>query len=106
MLPHFSGAGFVTGQVIKRIIQTRQGPLVISATAEVIGDTIKLKNFSVAHEEGIGVLTNPGSGTLKAVFDALKGEFAAAGFSKVEVTALRITGASSPRLINKTIDLK
>lgn len=41
MLPHIPGLGnvgeFITGQVVKRVIQTPEGPLVLSATVEVVG---------------------------------------------------------------------
>ncbi len=103
----FRGAGkFVTGQVIKRVIQTSEGPLVMEATVEVIGDTIKLGRLSFAHPDGLQVITEPGVGALKAGIDSLRGELVTAGFSKVEVTALRMTGANSPRLIQKTFPLK
>ena len=110
MLPHIPGLGnvgeFITGQVIKRIIQTPEGPLVFSATVEVVGDTVKLKAASLVHADGAQVVTNPGPGTIKAAFDSLKGELRQAGFSTAQVTALRISGANSPRLINKTFDLR
>ncbi|HWR35383.1 MAG TPA: RHS repeat-associated core domain-containing protein [Clostridia bacterium] len=72
---------YVTGQVIERVIQTPQGPLVIKGTIEIVGDTIKLKNLSVVSPGGVEVLTNPGPGALKTVFDGLKSDFAQAGFS-------------------------
>jgi hypothetical protein len=110
MIPGLSGMGnvgqFISGQVVKRVVQTPQGPLVFSATVEVVGDTVKLKAASLAHAAGVGVVTNPGPGVIKASFDGLKAELAAAGFSKAQVTALRISGPNSLRLINKTFNLK
>ncbi len=86
---------FVTGQALKRTIQTADGPLDITATVEVRGSTVVLRNFSVASPGGVGVNTNPGVIQLKAAFDALKGEFAADGFSRLIVQGLRITGANA-----------
>ena len=98
------GRIFSTGQDFKRVIQTADGPLNITAKIEVVGDTIKLNTFSVVPEAGMAAATNPGPAILKAAFDGIKAELAQAGFSTAEVTALKIRG--TPRVIKLTIDLK
>jgi len=109
VFPFFGTIGragqFATGQVIRRMIQTSKGPLALTATVEVLGDTVKLKGLSFMHPDGM-IVTNPRVGELKAIVDALKGELTQAGFSQVRYTALRIGGANSPRVIDKTISLK
>lgn len=97
---------FVTGQGLKRAIQTTEGPLEIEAQVEVRGTTIVLRNLSVAHPGGIEVVTSPGVGPLKAAVDALKNEFAADGFSRLIIQGLRITGADAPRYVNIPLTFK
>ena len=82
---------FVTGQGIKTVVQTAQGPLEITAQVETQGSKIILKNLSVSHPEGIGVKTNPGVGALKATIDALKSQLAQDGFTQLEYRALNWT---------------
>jgi hypothetical protein len=96
----------VAGQTLSTIVQTSEGPLRIAAQVETQGSTIILKNLSVASPEGLGTMTNPGVGTLKAAADALKTTLAQSGFTQVQVQALRVTGANAPRLVNMTINLK
>lgn len=98
-------AKFVTGQVIKRTIQTEEGPLVMEATLEVIGTTVKLGKLSFSHPDGLQVVTNPGVKAIKGLVDAVSSEFAAAGFTEMKVTALRMTGANAPRVVNSTYKL-
>jgi hypothetical protein len=62
------------------------------------GTTIVLRNLSVAHEGGIGIVTSPGVGELKAAIDALKAQFAADGHSRLLIQGLRITGANPPHM--------
>jgi len=95
----------VAGQTLKTVVQTAEGPLQITAQVETQGTTIILKNFSVVSPEGLGTVTNPGVGALKAAMNGLKTTLAQNGFTQAQVQALRVSGANAPRLINMTINL-
>ena len=99
-----TGGAFVEGQQVLKTVQTPEGPLQITAKVEINGDTLVLRNLSVAHEEGIQVTTNPGPAALKAAIDEIKAEAKAAGFSNLRYTALNIRG--TPSVIDKTVSLK
>jgi hypothetical protein len=64
------------------------------------------QNLSFAHPDGVGTVTSPGAGAIKATVDAIKKDAIAAGFSQIRYTALRIGGANAPRLIDNTITLR
>jgi RHS repeat-associated protein len=95
---------YASGQAFKKVIMTSEGPLEITAKIEVEGDTITLKTFSVAHEDGVQVVTNPGVGELKAALDAVKSEMKEAGFSTLKIRALSIR--DPVKFIEKTFQLK
>ena len=80
---------FVTGQAIKIVVQTAQGPLEITAEVETQGSKVILKNLDVVPQSGLGTTkTTPGPGALKAVFDVLKNELRKDGFTEVSYKAL------------------